>query len=79
MATQEEQRKEEEEAIENERRAFHRRRDAIFKVQRQFSPVGNGVPAQADMDELDAADKDWKASQVVVERIVEEIRSGKRR
>ncbi len=79
MATQEEQRKEETEAIENERAAFERRRDAIIKVQRHFYPVGNGMPTTADMDELEAADKDWKSAQAVVERIVDEIRTGKRR
>ena len=78
MATPEEQRAEEVEAIEAARRAFERRRDAIFKVQRQFYPVGNGNPAKADMDDLEAADKEWHAAQAVVEKIVAEIRSGAR-
>jgi hypothetical protein len=79
MATPSEQRAEEVEAIERERQAFERRRGAIFKVQRQFFPTGNGSPAKADMDELDASDHEWRAAQAVVDRIVAEIRSGARR
>ena len=59
--------------------AFERRRDAIFKVQKQFYPSGSGSPAADDMSELEAADRDWKAALAVVDRIVDEIRSGKRR
>ena len=79
MATPEAQREEENSAIEAERRAFERRRDAIFKVQKQFYPSGSGSPAADDMSELEAADRDWKAALAVVDRIVDEIRSGKRR
>ena len=79
MAIPDAQREEENSAIEAERRAFERRRDAIFKVQKQFYPSGSGSPAADDMSELEAADRDWKAALAVVDRIVDEIRSGKRR
>jgi hypothetical protein len=79
MSTPEEQRAEERQAIDRERRAFERRSNALDKVTRQFYPHGNGAPAQVDMDELDAADAEWKAATAEMDRISEEIRTGKRR
>jgi hypothetical protein len=79
MATPEEQRAEEDRAIEEERRAFERRQRAFLRVQSQFSPRGNGTPGDEDMRELEDADADWKRKNATVDRITEEIRSGKRR
>jgi hypothetical protein len=79
MATIQEQRAEEQQAIERERRTFDRRQEAFIKVTGQFTPHGNGAPAQADMDELEAADAEWRAANAEVERITDEIRTGKRR
>lgn len=78
MATVAEQRAEEQQAIEDERRAFERRQRAFLTVTKQFAPHGNGAPLDTDLQELDAADADWKAKNAVVERITEEIRTGKR-
>lgn len=79
MATAAEQRAEEQQAIEDERRSFERRQRAFLTVTKQFVPYGNGTPLNADLQELDAADADWKAKNAIVERIAEEIRDGKRR
>lgn len=73
------QRAEEQAAIERERRAFESRQKAYLNLVRQFRPSGNGNPSQQDLDELDAADAVWKEANAEVERIGEEIRSGKRR
>ncbi|BCM03376.1 hypothetical protein [Ralstonia pseudosolanacearum] len=79
MGTVAEQRAEERQAIEDERQAFERRQRAFMTVTGQFAPHGDGVPSDADLQELDAADADWKTKNAVVERITEEIRTGKRR
>lgn len=77
--TPEEQRAEEQAAIERERLAFERRQAAWSAVQRQFLPFGNGAPTGESMDEFDAAESEWRAAQIDMVRIAEEIRSGKRR
>ncbi|MGF7192425.1 hypothetical protein JOE11_005503 [Robbsia andropogonis] len=79
MTSVEEQRAEERAAIDNERRAFERRQRAFIKVHQQFAPQGNGAPADADLEELDAADADHRAAVAEMDRISEEIRAGKRR
>lgn len=77
--TFEAQRAEERAALDKERRAFERRQAAFFAAIKQFSPQGNGQPATSDLDEWDAADAEWKAANAEVERIGNEIRTGKRR
>jgi len=79
MNTFEEQRAEERAAIDNERRAFERRQAALLAVTKQFYPQGNGHPAAGDLDDLDIADAEWKTANAEVERITDEIRTGKRR
>lgn len=79
MSTPEELRAEEDTALECERKAFERRQAAFVKVTRQFYPYGNGQPAEVDLDELDAAEAEWKVANAEVMRIGEEIRTGKRR
>ncbi|WP_155623481.1 hypothetical protein [Burkholderia vietnamiensis] len=75
----EEQRAEEEAALERERRAFERRHKAFINVTRQFLPHGPGNPSADDLNELDAADAEWRAANAEMQRIGEEIRTGKRR
>jgi hypothetical protein len=79
MATPEEQRREEEEAIEQERTAFHRRQKAFLAVHRQFLPFGNGVPSVDSLNEMDEAEAEWRRAVAVCDRIRDEIRSGRRR
>ena len=77
--TPEEQRREEDEALERERKAFRRHQDAWINMQRQFLPIGNGQPTPESIDEFDSAELEWRAAQREVTRIAEEIRSGSRR
>ncbi|WP_211462902.1 hypothetical protein [Collimonas silvisoli] len=79
MNTFEEQRAEERVAIENQRRAFERRQAAFLAITKQFYPQGSGQPAASDLDNLAAADAEWKTANAEVERIADEIRTGKRR
>jgi hypothetical protein len=75
----EEQREEEGLAIERERLAFERRQAAWMTVHRQFLPFGNGQPTNESLAEFDAAEKEWRRAQADMDRIGEEIRTGKRR
>jgi len=77
--TAEEKRREELEAIEQERRAFERRHKAFIAVHRQFYPLGNGSPTTESLRELDAAEDEWQAAKERIDQIVHEIRSGQRR
>jgi hypothetical protein len=74
-----EQRDEENLSIERAEKAFQRQRDAVFALTRQMIPRGNGVLTQASLDELDAAQAEFRAARADMDRIVDEIRSGKRR
>jgi hypothetical protein len=73
------QRDEENLAIERVEKAFKRQQDATFAVMNQMIPRGNGVLSQASLDELDDAKAEFKAARAEMDRIVDEIRSGKRR
>ena len=66
-------------AIERVEKAFKRQQDATFAVMRQMIPRGSGVLTQASLDELDAAKAEFKAARAAMDRIVDEIRTGKRR
>lgn len=79
MNRTEEQRNEELAVIERERAAFQRRQVALFAVRKQFLPIGNGQPTIDSMLEFDEAEKEWKEARAEMDRIVDEIRSGKRR
>lgn len=76
--TSEEQRRQEEDAIEREGRAFARRQAAWLAVHRQLLPLGNGQPSLESMDEFDAAEHEWRAAQAETNRIAQEIQRGKR-
>ncbi|MFM0477374.1 hypothetical protein [Paraburkholderia strydomiana] len=77
--TPEEQRAEEQAVLERERQAFERRQKAFINLTRQFLPHGTGNPSADALDELDAADAEWHAADADMQRISEEIRTGKRR
>lgn len=77
--TPEEQRAEEQAVLERERQAFERRQKAFINLTRQFLPHGTGSPSADAIDELDAADAEWHAADADMQRISEEIRTGKRR
>ncbi len=79
MSTFADQQAEEQAALDNERRAFERRQAAFFALIKQSTPQGNGLPAASDLVEWEAAEADWKTASAEVERIVDEIRAGKRR
>jgi len=79
MDTPEEQRAEERAALDRERRAFERRQAAFLAVTKQFYPKGDGLPVTHDLDELDAANAESEAAKAEVDRITDEIRTGKRR
>ena len=79
MGTPEEQRTEESAALDRERRAFERRQTAFIAVTKQFYPHGNGQPTTVDLDELDAANAEWELAKSDIDRITNEIRTGKRR
>ncbi|HEM7873901.1 TPA: hypothetical protein U2L31_000214 [Burkholderia contaminans] len=77
--TPEEQRAEEQAALERERQVFERRQKAFINVTKQFLPHGTGNPSTDDLNELDAADAEWREADAEMRRIGEEIRTGKRR
>jgi len=75
MGTPEENRQEENASIERADAAFRRRQDAFLRVHAQLYPIGDGRPTE----ELDEAEAEWKAVAADMERITQEIRSGKRK
>lgn len=58
--------------------AFQRKQEAYFGLNRQWLPHGNGVPTDESISEVDAAEKEFRAAQEEVNRIIQEIRAGKR-
>lgn len=58
--------------------AFHRRQMAHFALMGELSPQGSGVPSESNLAEADAADAEFRAAQVEVDRIAAEIRAGHR-
>lgn len=79
MSQIEEQRAEERAALERERRAFERKQAAFYEIAKQFYPAGNGQLDANALAELAAADAEWQVANAEVERILEEIKTGKRR
>ena len=78
MSKYDDYRKEEETAIERERIAFEKQQKAWIKVQRQFQPFGNGAPTQPSLAELDQADTEYRATDAEVDRLMAELRDGRR-
>lgn len=58
--------------------AFQRKQDAYFALNRQWLPHGNGLPTEASISEVDAAEEEFRAAKAEVDRITQEIRTGKR-
>jgi hypothetical protein len=73
------EREEESAAITKERQAFRRRQAAFAAVNPHFLPTGSGQPPLTLLAELDEAEAAWRKAQADVRRILEEIRSGRRR
>ena len=59
-------------------RAFDRRQRAVFALGEEALPQGGGVLSDAAMDEADAAEAEFRAAQLDVDRITQEIRDGRR-
>ena len=72
------QREEEQIAIDRAQHAFERRQRAFIAVHRQFFPFGNGVPSEESMDELDAAEAELLEANKQIDRISFEIKTRKR-
>ena len=79
MGTPEENRQEENATIERADAAFKRHQHAFLKVHAQLCPIGNGSPTENSMKALDEAEAEWKAAAADMDRITQEIRSGKRK
>ena len=73
------ERNDEDLAIDTLLRASERKQAAYFSLLKQFSPRGEGLPTRSALDEMDAAEADWKIANIEVERIADEIRTGRRR
>lgn len=66
-------------AIERMERA-HRRSQAVHTaLLNEFMPLGNGVLSPETLEEHDAAQAEVRAARADMDRIAEEIRSGRRR
>ena len=71
-------RNEEHRALVRLEEAFQRQQDAHFALSAQWLPHGTGLPSEETIDETDAAEAEFRAAQMEVDRITQEIRSGKR-
>lgn len=69
---------EEHQALVRMEEAFQRQQEAFFGLNRQWLPHGNGLPTEASISEVDAAQAEFRAAQAEVDRITAEIRAGKR-
>ncbi|WP_175773504.1 helix-turn-helix domain-containing protein [Paraburkholderia phenazinium] len=58
--------------------AFDRKQRAFFALSQEALPHGNGVLTESAMDEVDAAEAEFRAAQLEVDRISQEIRDGHR-
>jgi transcriptional regulator with XRE-family HTH domain len=58
--------------------AFQRRQAAFLRVRGKFLPHSSGAPADDCISEFEAAEDEWRAVQRDVDRIVKEIRAGRR-
>lgn len=58
--------------------AFHRRQEAMLKLNEQWLPRGSGVPTKDSLDEFDEAEEEFRSAKEECDRIAKEIRAGKR-
>jgi len=79
MGTPDENRQEENALTGQAEAAFRRRQDAFLRVHAQLYPIGDGRPTEDSMKDMDEAESEWKAVAAEMERITQEIRSGKRK
>ena len=59
-------------------RAFRRRQEAFLRMNEQWTPRGSGVLTDESLDEFDSEEEEFRAAQAECDRIVLEIRAGKR-
>lgn len=71
-------RNEEHDALLRLDQAFHRRQEAMLRMNEQWLPRGSGVPTKDSLDEFDAAEEEFRAAQAECDRIASEIRTGRR-
>jgi hypothetical protein len=67
---------EELQALLRQEEAFRRRQRAVFMVMAQFHETGR--PSAEHIAEVEAAEAEWRAAQQEVQRLVHEIRDGRR-
>jgi hypothetical protein len=72
------QKNEELESLLRSEDAFQRYQEAIFAINRQLIPNGNGVLSEESLAELTAAKAEHEAARLEMDRIADEIRAGKR-
>jgi hypothetical protein len=70
---------EELQAMLRERDAFERKQKALFALNQQFLPRGNGVLSPESLAEFEAAEAEWRSAQKEMDRIANEIRAAHRR
>ena len=71
-------RNEEHDALLRLDQAFHRRQEAMLKLNEQWLPRGSGVPTKDSLDEFDEAEEEFRSAKEECDRIAKEIRAGKR-
>jgi hypothetical protein len=69
----------EDEAMARWNLAWDRYQDAMGELNKHWQPRGSGVIPQKALDDLEAAKKEADSAKEQIDRIVAEIRSGKRR
>lgn len=79
MPSYEDNHREEKAALDSERIAFQRFQSALSAVNRQCFPLGNGTPTDESFVEFESAKAAWHSARAEIDRIVEEIHTGKRR
>ena len=73
-------RNEEHRALVRLEEALQRKQEAYFGLNGQWLPRGEGLPGRrwSILQRVDAAEKEFRAAQAEVDRIIQEIRAGKR-
>lgn len=56
--------------------AFQRQQEALFNLNEQLLPFGNGLPKDESVTELNAAQEEFRAAKAEVDRIAQKIRAG---
>jgi hypothetical protein len=69
----------EDDAMERWNLAWQRHQDAMTELNKHWYPKGSGVIPQKALDDVESTKKEVDAAKAQIDRIVAEIRSGKRR